>query len=144
MKNDQPLSGAVVLLFAVACGLAVGNVYYAQPLLDAMAEAFAMEPATIGIVVTLTQVGYGVGLLLLVPLGDLLNRRRLIVTQTVLSALALLTIALAPNSVWLLIGMTLTGLLAVVTQVLVAYAATLAIAAQREDVRRTRELVAGT
>ena len=76
MKNDQPLSGAVVLLFAVACGLAVGNVYYAQPLLDAMAEAFAMAPATIGIIVTLTQIGYGVGLLLLVPLGDLLNRRR--------------------------------------------------------------------
>jgi predicted MFS family arabinose efflux permease len=131
MKHDQPLSRTVVLLFAVACGLAVGNVYYAQPLLDAMAQAFAIAPATVGIVVTLTQVGYGVGLLLLVPLGDLLNRRRLIVTQTLLSALALLMIAWAPNSVWLLLGMTLTGLLAVVTQVLVAYAATLAIPAQR-------------
>ena len=54
-----------------------------------------MDPATIGIVVTLTQIGYGVGLLLLVPLGDLLNRRRLIVVQTLLSALALLMIALA-------------------------------------------------
>ncbi|MGH8334051.1 MAG: MFS transporter, partial [Pseudomonas sp.] len=131
MKPEHPLSGAVVLLFAIACGLAVGNVYYAQPLLDAMAESFAMDPATIGIVVTLTQVGYGAGLVLLVPLGDLLNRRRLIVTQTLLSALALLMIALAPNNIWLLIGMTLTGLLAVVTQVLVAYAATLAIPEQR-------------
>lgn len=131
MKTDQPLSGAVILLFAVACGLAVGNVYYAQPLLDAMAEAFAMDPATIGIIVTLTQVGYGIGLILLVPLGDLLNRRRLIVTQTLLAAAALLMIALASNSTWLLIGMTLTGLLAVVTQVLVAYAATLAEPEQR-------------
>ena len=131
MKPEHPLNRTVVLLFAIACGLAVGNVYYAQPLLDAMAEAFAMDPATIGIVVTLTQVGYGAGLVLLVPLGDLLNRRRLIVTQTVLSALALLTIALAPDNIWLLIGMTLTGLLAVVTQVLVAYAATLAIPEQR-------------
>ncbi|WP_166224108.1 MFS transporter [Pseudomonas atagonensis] len=129
--NAQPLNSAVVLLFAVACGLAVGNVYYAQPLLDTMAEAFAMSPASIGIVITLTQIGYGVGLVLLVPLGDLLNRRRLIVTQTLLSACALLMIALAPDSVWLLLGMTLTGLLAVVTQVLVAYAATLAIPAQR-------------
>ncbi|UVK90452.1 MFS transporter [Pseudomonas sp. B21-051] len=129
--QSQPLKSSVVLLFAIACGLAVGNVYYAQPLLDAMAEAFAMSPATIGIVITLTQIGYGIGLVLLVPLGDLLNRRRLIVTQTLLSAAALLMIALAPNSVWLLIGMTLTGLLAVVTQVLVAYAATLAIPAQR-------------
>ncbi|MHC8305116.1 MFS transporter [Pseudomonas sp. PB3P13] len=132
MKASHPaLSTSVVLLFAVACGLAVGNVYYAQPLLDAIAGTFGMDPATIGIVVTLTQVGYGVGLLLLVPLGDLLNRRRLIVTQTLLSALALLMIALACDSIWLLIGMTLTGLLAVVTQVLVAYAATLAIPTER-------------
>jgi len=129
--QSQPLKSSVVLLFAIACGLAVGNVYYAQPLLDAMAEAFSMSPATIGIVITLTQIGYGIGLVLLVPLGDLLNRRRLIVTQTLLSAAALLMIALAPSSVWLLLGMTLTGLLAVVTQVLVAYAATLAIPAQR-------------
>ena len=129
--KPHSLTNSVILLFAVACGLAVGNVYYAQPLLDAMAEAFAMSPATIGIVITLTQVGYGVGLVLLVPLGDLLNRRRLIVAQTLLSAAALLMIALAPSSLWLLIGMTLTGLLAVVTQVLVAYAATLAIPAQR-------------
>jgi len=129
--QPQPLKSSVVLLFAIACGLAVGNVYYAQPLLDAMADAFAMSPATIGIVITLTQIGYGIGLVLLVPLGDLLNRRRLIVTQTLLSAAALLVIALAPSSAWLLLGMTLTGLLAVVTQVLVAYAATLAIPAQR-------------
>lgn len=122
----KPLQSGVVLLFSVACGLAVGNVYYAQPLLDAMAEAFGMSPASIGIVITLTQIGYGIGLVLLVPLGDLFNRRRLIVSQTLLSAAALLMIALAPDSVWLLLGMTLTGLLAVVTQVLVAYAATLA------------------
>ncbi|MFJ4247192.1 MFS transporter [Pseudomonas sp. NPDC089741] len=129
--QHQSITSSVVLLFAVACGLAVGNVYYAQPLLDAMAEAFAMSPAGIGIVITLTQVGYGIGLVLLVPLGDLLNRRRLIVTQSLLSVVALLMIAWAPNSAWLLLGMTLTGLLAVVTQVLVAYAATLADPAQR-------------
>lgn len=128
------LDKGVVLLFAIACGLAVGNVYYAQPLLDAMADAFGLSPGSIGIVMTLTQVGYGFGLLLLVPLGDLLNRRRLIVTQTLLSAAALLMIALASNSAWLLIGVTLTGLLAVVTQVLVAYAATLAVPAQRGKV----------
>ncbi|MCU7249268.1 MFS transporter [Pseudomonas koreensis] len=129
--KPQTLGSGVVLLFAIAGGLAVGNVYYAQPLLDAMAEAFALSPATIGIVITLTQLGYGVGLVLLVPLGDLLNRRRLIVTQTLLSAAALLMIALASNGAWLLLGMTLTGLLAVVTQVLVAYAATLAATAER-------------
>ncbi|WP_192561642.1 MFS transporter [Pseudomonas gozinkensis] len=132
--NTATLDKGVVLLFAIACGLAVGNVYYAQPLLDAMADAFGLSPGSIGIVMTLTQVGYGLGLLLLVPLGDLLNRRRLIVTQTLLSAAALLMIAMASNSAWLLIGVTLTGLLAVVTQVLVAYAATLAVPAQRGKV----------
>lgn len=131
MKPTLHLSSGVVLLFSIACGLAVANVYYAQPLLDAMAQAFAISPGNIGIVVTLSQVGYGFGLLLLVPLGDLLNRRRLIVGQTLLSALALLMIALAGNATWLLLGMTLTGLLAVVTQVLVAYAATLAAPEQR-------------
>lgn len=63
------LSPKIVLLFATACGLAVGNVYYAQPLLDAMARSFGLAPATVGIVISLTQVGYGVGLLLLVPWG---------------------------------------------------------------------------
>lgn len=129
-----PLSAPVVLLFAMACGLAVGNVYYAQPLLDAIAHSLDMPASTIGIVVTLTQIGYGLGLLLLVPLGDLLNRRRLIVGQTALSVGALLLVALAPSSTWLLLGMALTGLLAVVTQVLVAYAANLATPGERGKV----------
>lgn len=133
-KPPLPVSGIrapVVLLFAVACGLAVGNVYYAQPLLDAMGQAFGMPAASIGGVVSLTQVGYGLGLLLLVPLGDLLNRRRLIVGQTLLSVVALLVVALAPSSTWLLLGMACCGLLAVVTQVLVAYAANLAAPHER-------------
>lgn len=128
------LPGAVVLLFAVACGLSVGNVYYAQPLLDAMAETFAMDPANVGIVISLTQVGYGLGLLLLVPLGDLFNRRRLIVGQMLLSVVALLVTALAPTSDWLLLGLAGVGLLAVVTQVLVTYAAHLAAPDERGQV----------
>ncbi|KAA0943793.1 MFS transporter [Pseudomonas sp. ANT_H14] len=132
--SQSPLSGAVVLLFAIACGLSVANVYYAQPLLDAMADTFAMDHATVGIVITLTQIGYGVGLLLLVPLGDLLNRRRLIVGQLLLSTFAVLLVALSSNRFWLLAGMVLTGLLAVVTQVLVAYAANLARPEQRGHV----------
>ncbi|WP_407174611.1 MFS transporter [Bradyrhizobium sp. STM 3562] len=125
------LSRGVALLFAVACGLAVANVYYAQPLLDTMADEFAMSRATVGLVIGVTQVGYGLGLLLLVPLGDLLNRRRLIVGQSLLSVLALVTVAVAPTSTVLLAGMVAVGLLAVVTQTLVAYAATLAHPCQR-------------
>lgn len=125
------LSPAVVLLFAVACGLSVANIYFAQPLLDTMAQDLAITPAVIGGVVTLTQIGYAFGLMLIVPLGDLWDRRRLIVGQTVLSALALAIVGTAPNAAVLLAGMVLVGLLAVVIQVLVAYAATLAAPADR-------------
>ncbi len=55
------ITAAMALLFAVACGLAVANVYYAQPLLDTLAATFGIRPATVGIVITITQVGYGLG-----------------------------------------------------------------------------------
>ncbi|WP_280807716.1 MFS transporter [Variovorax boronicumulans] len=121
----------MALLFAVACGLAVANVYYAQPLLDTLAATFGIRPATVGIVITITQVGYGLGLLLVVPLGDLIDRRRLIVGQSLLSAIALLCVALAPSAAVLLPAMAAVGLLAVVTQVLVAYAAIMAPPGER-------------
>ncbi|WP_394830054.1 MFS transporter [Pendulispora rubella] len=133
-RAAQPLSRYVTLLFSVACGLAVANVYFAQPLLDAIALQFGIEHAIVGIVVTTTQIGYGLGLLLLVPLGDLLNRRRLIVIQSSLSAIALVAVGVAPTGASLLAAMAAIGFLAVVTQVLVALAATLAGPAQRGHV----------
>lgn len=125
------LSASKALLFSAACGLAVANIYYAQPLLDAIASEFGVAPAAVGLVVTVTQICYALGLLLLVPLGDLLNRRRLIVVQMLLSAGALLIVGTASSAPVLLAGMAAVGLLAVVTQVLVAYASTLASSAER-------------
>ncbi|MGJ7605672.1 MFS transporter [Variovorax sp. LT1R20] len=125
------ISAPMALLFAVACGLAVANVYYAQPLLDTLAATFGIRPATVGIVITITQVGYGLGLLLVVPLGDLIDRRRLIVGQSLLSVIALLCVALAPSAAILLPAMAAVGVLAVVTQVLVAYAAIMAPPGER-------------
>lgn len=113
-------------MFSVACGLAVANVYYAQPLLDVISADMGLSHAVVGIVGTVTQVGYGAGLVLIVPLGDLVNQRRLVVGQTVLSALALVAVALAPTTAVLLIGLTAVGALTVVTQVLVAYSAGMA------------------
>src|SRR5262249_25609543 len=86
------LSGAMLLLFAIAGGLTGANIYYAEPLLEAMSQELGIAPAAIGLVVTLTQVGYAFGLILIVPLGDLLDRRRLIVGQTLLSAIALIVV----------------------------------------------------
>ena len=126
-----PLTRAVVWLAAVASGLAVASVYYAQPLLDAIAHDLGLSPAAVGAVVTWTQVGYGIGLLLLVPLGDLFDRRRLIIGQTACSVLALGVVAAAPSAWVFLAAMAAVGALAVVTQLHVAHASALAPAAQR-------------
>lgn len=125
------LSRGVVVLFAVACGATVANVYFSQPLLVTMGHDFAMSPALVGSVVTLTHVGYGLGLFLLVPLGDLADRRRLIVAQLLFLVVALAVVAAARSAAVLLAGMAATGLLAVVTQTLVAFAASLAPPAGR-------------
>jgi len=121
----------IILLFASACGLSVANVYFAHPLLDVMARDLAISSASIGIVVTVTQIGYALGLVFIVPLGDRLDRRRLVVGQTVLSALALIVVGFAPTAAVLLVGMAAVGLLAVAVQVIVAFAATVAAPAER-------------
>ncbi|WP_082337394.1 MFS transporter [Lysinibacillus sp. FJAT-14745] len=130
--NLQPsMSRAVTLLFATACGMSVANIYFAQPLLDQLSNEFNIDHSTIGVVITITQIFYGLGLLLLVPLGDLLNQRRLIIGQMLLSTTALVIVSTASFSVVLFTGMALVGLLAVVTQTLVAFAATMASPTER-------------
>ena len=130
--GEEPvLSRGIVVLFAVACGAAVANIYFAQPLLVAMGDDLAMSPALVGGIVTLTHVGYGLGLFLLVPLGDMADRRRLVVAQLLLLVAALAVVAAAPTAAVLLVGMAAMGLLTVVTQTLVAFAASLAPPAER-------------
>jgi len=138
-NHDNPLqSGArtsmsryMALLFAIACGMAVANIYFAHPLLNALSYEFKIDHSTIGIIITITQVCYALGLFLLVPLGDLLNQRRLIICQMLLSVAALVVIGLAPSSTVLFIGMAAVGLLATVTQTLVAYASTMSAPTER-------------
>ncbi|MGS2751137.1 MFS transporter [Bacillus zanthoxyli] len=125
------MSRYMTLLFAIACGMAVANIYFAHPLLDSLSNEFKISHSTIGIVITITQVCYALGLLLFVPLGDLLNQKRLIIVQMLLSVFALIVIGIAPSSTILFIGMALVGLLATVTQTLVAYASILANPAER-------------
>lgn len=125
-KHDQGLSPALIALMSVATGLAVASNYYAQPLLDTIAGAFSLSVNQAGFIVTAAQLGYAVGLLLLVPLGDMFERRSLIVLMTLLSAGGLLITA-SSQSLWVMIlGTALTGLFSVVAQILVPLAATLA------------------
>ncbi|MGH8083077.1 MAG: MFS transporter [Lysobacter sp.] len=121
------LSPGRVMLFAVAAGLSVANVYYAQPLLDALARDFGISLAAVGAVVTATQVGCALALLLLVPLGDRLDRRRLMAAQLLALIAALVVVSLARSTPVLLAGMLGVGLLGTaMTQGLIAYAASAA------------------
>ncbi|CNH00930.1 putative transporter protein [Yersinia thracica] len=128
------LTSIMVLLFAMASALAVANVYFAQPLLDIMAADLNASPSAIGLVVTLTQAGYALGLIFIVPLGDLWDRRKLIIGQLLLSAMALILVSLAPTFSLLLMALLIIGLMAVVVQVFVAFAAALAPEQQRGKV----------
>ena len=122
---DMPRS--MVWLFATASGLSVANVYYAQPLLDALANDFGISHAAVGGVVTATQIGCALALLLVVPLGDKVDRRRLMAAQLIALVVALVSVSMAQSSSALLIGMLATGMLGTaMTQGLIAYAASAA------------------
>lgn len=124
----------LTLLFAAASGLAVANAYFAHPMLDTMADEVGLSRARAGWIVAATQIGYGLGLILLVPLGDFLDRRRLVIAQSLLSVVALLSIVFAPRAAALLTSMAAMGFLAAVTQSFVAYAASLTAPRQRGHV----------
>lgn len=126
-QTARALPRSSVLLFACAAGASVANVYYAQPLLDALARDFSISHAAVGGIVTATQAGCALALLLLVPLGDLLDRRRLMLAQLLMLAMALVAVGSARSSWMLLLAMLATGMLGTaMTQGLISYAASAA------------------
>ena len=136
-KTTQGLSPALILLMSVATGLAVASNYYAQPLLDTIARAFDLSASSAGFIVTAAQLGYAAGLLFLVPLGDMFERRMLIVSMTLLAAGGMLITASSQSLTMMIIGTALTGLFSVVAQILVPLAATLASPEKRGKVGGT-------
>lgn len=121
------VSTSLAWLFAIASGLSVANVYYAQPLLDALAQDFGISHAAVGGVITATQMGCALALLFLVPLGDRVDRRRLMAMQMLALTSALIAVGMAQSTLALLAGMLAVGLLGTaMTQGLIAYAASAA------------------
>jgi predicted MFS family arabinose efflux permease len=116
---------------SIATGLIVASNYYAQPLLHTMGLQFGLSTAQAGTIVTTAQLSFAAGLLLLVPLGDMLERRSLIVTMTLCTAGGMAMIAFAPNLGFVLAGTALAGLVSVVAQIMVPFAATLAAPHER-------------
>jgi predicted MFS family arabinose efflux permease len=131
VSDAQAVSGRITIFLAAACGLIVANIYYAQPLAGPIALALGLPPQMTGMVVTLTQIGYGAGLLFLVPLGDLIENRRLVLMLIGVATLGLLGAALSAQAAPFLIASLLIGLGTVAVQVLVPYAAHMAPEAVR-------------
>ena len=125
------MSPGLTVLFAVAGGAAVGNLYWAQPLLANIAHALHVPISSAGLLVTVTQVGYAVGVFLIVPLGDTWNRRRLIPAVMACSAVALAASALAPSFAVLLVALMAVGLTTITGQLLIPLAGDLATDEQR-------------
>ncbi len=116
----------LVFVMAVASGLVVANSYYAQPIVESISKGLNASSTQVGLVVTASQIGYAVGLAFLVPLGDLLDRRKLLAVLLVMTAAGLAAMALTPN--WQVLGVAtlLVGITSVVGQILVPMAASLA------------------
>jgi predicted MFS family arabinose efflux permease len=120
------ISSRLVLLLAVGTGAAAANLYYAQPLLDTLSRAFSVSTETSGLIVTISQIGYVLGLAFVLPLGDLLERRRLITVTMVLTAGAMVACGLAPSFPVFGIATLLVGVSAVSAQVIVPMSSSMA------------------
>lgn len=112
----------LTMLLAFAGGAVVANLYYAQPLLTQISAALGISPAAAGFAMTVMQIGYGVGLLLVVPLGDRFENRRLIVTAFAILAAGLLAAGLAANAAMFLTAALVIGISASVAQIIVPFA----------------------
>ncbi|MDQ1650619.1 MAG: hypothetical protein QOG60_2676, partial [Frankiaceae bacterium] len=132
--TQSHLSRWLVLLLAVVVGASVANIYYAQPLLHDIGQDVHVADSTAGLLVTGSQLGYALGLALLVPLGDLLERRRLVVVLMVLTGLASLGVAVVPSFPLILAAVVVVGLSASVAQIIVPLAASLAADDERGSV----------
>jgi predicted MFS family arabinose efflux permease len=128
------ISRGLVLLLAVSCGATVANLYYAQPLLNTLAHAFSVSQGTAGLLITISQIGYVLGLALLVPSGDLQERRGLISVTLVITAAGLVVMALAPGFAVFAGALAVVGFTATAAQVIVPMSASLAVETERGHV----------
>ncbi len=120
-----------LLLLAMVCGVAVASIYAAQPVLEPMGHDLGLSAELTGWIVATGQFGYLAGLVLLVPLGDVVDRRRLIAAHLALTAVGAVLTASAPAAWVALVGLAATGVFAVVVQTTVAYAASVSPPAER-------------
>lgn len=125
-KASQPLTSGLIFLLALAGGVSVANLYYSQPLLVDIANTFHIDASKAGIISTLTQLGYAAGVFVFVPLGDIMDKRKIILTLVTLVAISLLGVAFAPSVSLLYFFSFCVGLTTGIPQIIVPFAAQLA------------------
>ncbi len=130
----KPMSRKLIALLAIGTGTTVANLYYAQPLLDAIGAAFGVSDGTAGLLVTVSQVFYGFGLVFLAPLSDLVDRRKLVVILLIVSGVAMAGAAVAPQFLVLALALGIAATTSVVAQILIPFASTLAPEGERGHV----------
>lgn len=96
-KEKTSLTTSLILLLSITCGVVVANMYYIQPIGTKVAASLSVSTSAVGILTMLTQLGYALGLLFLVPLGDVVDRPKLIIRMAALSAISLLAAFFAPS-----------------------------------------------
>ena len=109
-------------LFAICSGLAIGNLYWAQPLLVQITNGFGLSAASGGLLITATQIGYAIGILFIVPLGDFVRRKRLISIVMALSVIALISCALSPSFIILSLSLFSMGIVTISGQIILPLA----------------------
>ncbi|MBL4935552.1 MFS transporter [Clostridium sp. YIM B02515] len=124
-KSNPVLSNLLITVMAIACGLTVANLYYIQPLLADMAKTFNVSEISVGSAAMLTQIGYAAGMILILPLGDIKEKRNLITVMLLLSVLSLLSMFFSRNISMLIISSFAVGFTSIIPQLIIPLAAQL-------------------
>jgi predicted MFS family arabinose efflux permease len=129
--NEIVMTKFLAILFAICSGLAIGNLYWAQPLLVQIMDGFGLPAANGGLLVTATQIGYAMGILFILPLGDFVRRKRMIAIVMVLTVLAMVSCAISPSFIILSLSLFSMGIVTISGQIILPLAGDLS----REDER---------
>src|ERR1700692_4420517 len=125
------LDTSLLMVMALACGIFAANIYYNQPILELLQQAFPRSVGLVNLVPTVTQLGFACGLFFLVPLGDRIDRRKLILWQAAVLVVALVCLAAAPNAWLLVIASAVVGISRTVAQQGGPFAAKLGVCVKR-------------
>ena len=125
IEKTHVLTKLLILIMAITCGLTVANLYYIQPLLGDMAKSFNVDEVSVGSAAMLTQIGYAVGMIFILPLGDIKERKNLITFMLIFSVLSLISLSFSQNISMLIISSFAVGFTSIIPQLIIPLAAQL-------------------